>query len=174
MKTKILLVLVFCFPLWGFVRLKNYDSDTKGQQGESPVILDWYAASQIHPGGTWRVYLRARDKDGDMKDITTMLVQPGAGFSPTEFTRLNGQDRNEFVGYLFMRTPPSQSLLGDKFKLRVFVRDREGNRSKAVYLPLAFSLRPQKPIPDKWQHASKHRLGVIPIELSDLDEWRRY
>ena len=36
---------------------------------DAPVIIDYYAAEVIRPGAVWRVYLHARDRNGDMRDI---------------------------------------------------------------------------------------------------------
>ena len=143
------------------------------KKGKPPIILDSYAASKIQPGETWRIFLSGKDNDGDMKDITAMLVEPGNVISPVSFTRIKeDKDRAEFSGYLYLHTPSESSFLGRKFLIKVQIRDRELSRSEAVKLPLTFANVPKENIPEKWQTAAKHRLGGIAIDLEELDDWR--
>ena len=141
--------------------------------GQPPIILDFHAPSAIQPGATWRIFLCVKDDDGDMKDITTMLVEPGNVISPISFTRIKeDRDRAEFRGYLYLHTPSTNSFFGRKFLIKVQIRDRELSRSEAVKLPLTFANVPKENIPEKWQTAAKHRLGGIAIDLGELDDWR--
>jgi hypothetical protein len=168
MKKRIFLILALVTPLWGFF------GPSTGPKGDPPEVLDVYAAKKIRPGVSWRVYLHARDADGDMKDVASMLYVPGFGFSPTTFTRLKKEDRDEFVGYLFLRTPPDNSLLGEKFELRVFIRDKRGNRSEPVKLTVTFDSVAPETITEKWQAATEHRLGGIMIDIQSFSDWRRF
>ena len=61
------------------------EGEPKGQQ---PVIVDSYAASTVRPGNSWRVYLRAKDDDGNMKSIVATLSGPGSGSPQTSITWL--------------------------------------------------------------------------------------
>ena len=96
-----------------------------------PVILDSYAAKSIRPGASWRVYLKAQDADGDIKDIAAVLWQAGVGYYSTDVTVIKGADRKDFAGYLFLFTPADPTLLWDEFKLTLLVRDCQGNKSGA-------------------------------------------
>ncbi len=117
--------------------------------GQPPVILDFYAPSAIQPGRTWRVFLHAKDNDGDMKDITAMLLELGHAISPTSFTRIEEvEDHAEIEGYLYLHTPTGGSFLGRKLLIKVQVRDRELSRSEAVKLPLTFANVPKENIPE--------------------------
>ncbi len=168
MKKKILLILALATPLWGFF------GPSTGPKGKPPEVLDFYAAEKIRPGASWRVYLHARDADGDMKDISSMLYVPGFGFSPTTFTRLKKENRDEFVGYLFLRTPLDNSLLGEKFELRVFIRDQRGNRSEPIKITVTFGYEGPETITEKWQAASERRLGGIMVDIEGFSDWRRF
>lgn len=161
------LVIALSLPLLGFWGKNNVKT------GQPPVIIDFYAATRIQPGATWRVFLHAKDEDGDMKDVIAMLLEPGNVISPISFTRIKEvKDRAEFQGYLYLHTPMGSSFVGRKFLMKVQVRDRELNRSKAVKLPLTFTNFAKENIAEKWQTAASHRLGGIMLDLEELDDWR--
>ncbi|MGE5310770.1 MAG: hypothetical protein ACM3MN_03425 [Nitrospirota bacterium] len=134
-------------------------------QGRAPVIIDYYAAKVIRPGDTWKVFLRAEDPDGDMNDITAVLWQAGVGTYPTEVTRLKGDDRREFSGYLSLLTPNDSNLMSDRMELTILVRDSRGNRSQPIKLPLRFNLGASQEVPKVRVQADKHRLGAIMINI---------
>jgi hypothetical protein len=109
-----------------------------------------------------------------MKDISAVLLEPGNVMSPTSFTRIKEEeDRAEFKGYLYLKTPKGSFFFDRKFLIRIQVRDQGLNRSQAVTLTLAFDNGPKANIPENWQTAAKHPLGSISIDLEELDDWRR-
>ena len=134
-------------------------------KGSAPAIVDYYAAKVIRPGETWTIFLRAEDADGDMSDIAAVLWQAGVGTYPTDVTRLKGDDRKEFSGYLFLQTPNDSTLISDEMELTILVRDSEGNRSQPIKLPLRFNLGARQEVPETWAEADKHRLGAIMINM---------
>jgi hypothetical protein len=140
-------------------------------QGSAPVIVDYYAAKVIRPGDTWQIFLRAEDRDGDMNDIAAVLWQAGVGTYPTEVTRLKGDDRRGFSGYLFLSTPHDSNLMSDEMELTILVRDSRGNRSQPVKLPLRFNLGARQEVPETWAEADKHRLGALMI---NIETFKRY
>jgi hypothetical protein len=167
MNPRIILVIALSIPLLGFLGRDH------ARKGKAPVILDSYAASEVQPGVTWRVFLHAKDADGDMKDITAMLLEPGNVISPVSFTRIkDAADRREFRGYLYLKTPREAFMLGKQLFISVQVRDLELNRSEAVRLPLNFANVAKDNVPDNWQDAANHGLGGIRIELGQLNDWR--
>jgi hypothetical protein len=151
------------------LRIQDYD-EVFEKQGQPPVLLDYYAAAVIRPGTTWKIYLEAKDKGGDMVDIATMLFQTGFGYYATDYTRLTGKERKEFAGYVALRTPPEVSLTQDTFTMEVLVRDRQGNSSETIKLPLTFNQMERENIPDKWQAAAKNRLGVLVTEIQSTQQ----
>jgi hypothetical protein len=139
----------------------------------SPVIIDYYAAEVIRPGDSWRIYLHARDDDGDIKDIAFVLEQTGGTnyVSVTPLKRTKGQ---EVAGYLLLRTPRDKDLIGNQFTMKVTVLDSQGNRSEPIELPLRIGRKSKQKIPEKWEKISDLRLGTvrIRIESSALQEQR--
>jgi hypothetical protein len=141
---------------------------------DAPVIIDYYAAEVIRPGTTWRVYLHAKDTNGDMRDIVVRLLQTGAASAGPSTTLIEGKHSGEVAGYLALRTPRDTNLRRDRFTLRVLVRDREGNRSETIEVPLGFDNVPPAEIPEKWEEIADRRLGFIMITIeSTFDRLRR-
>ena len=140
------------------------------EQGQPPVLIDYYAAAVIRPGTTWKIYLEAKDKDGDMVYIATMLYQTGFGYYATDYTRLTGKERKKFAGYVALRTPPEASLAQDQFTMEVLIRDRQRNSSEIIKLPLSFSQVEREKIPDKWEAAAKNSLGVVVTGVQSMQQ----
>jgi hypothetical protein len=151
--------------VWGCGASTQYGTEIQADKGDAPVIIDSYAAEVIRPGATWRVYLHARDNDGDMKDIASVLEQTGRPPYSTDVTPIKKKDSGEVVGYLFLKTPVDMNLAIDRFNLKVLVRDRQGNRSEVVELPLRFDrIRPED-LPEKWKKVADRSLGAIRVEI---------
>ena len=141
-------------------------SGSEGQQtGQGPVIFDSYANSTVRPGTSWRVYLRARDKGGDMKSIATILSGPGS--SPQSgITWLKKKYSHEFAGYIFLRIPMERSLLNRTYTLQVFVRDSKDNKSEAVEFPLSFDLKKRTAeLPPEWQDVADNKIGSMMLDI---------
>jgi hypothetical protein len=136
----------------------------QGKKG-APTMVGHYAAKAIRPGETWKIFLRAQHADGDMRDIVAVLWQAGVSTYPTDFTRLKGNDRKEFAGYLFLQTPNDSTLISDEMELTILVRDSEGNRSQPIKLPLRFDPGARQEVPETWAEADKHRLGALMINI---------
>lgn len=150
--------------VWGCAT-SQHGSTEQGEKGAAPVIIGYYAAEIIRPGATWRVYLHAKDEDGDMKDIASVLEQRGHTSYPTSVTRLKTRQGKEVAGYLFLRTPVDSNLTKDLFTLKVLVRDGQGNRSEPLELALRFAYGAAEEIPQQWQAMADRRLGSIQVEV---------
>jgi len=130
-----------------------------------PVILATFAPEVIRPGAIWRVYLRAADPDGDMKEIDSVVWQTGFGYYPTDITWVKKDDAKELAGYLYLNTPPDPTLLSDRFILTLLVKDRQGNKSKPVEVPFHFDYVPPEKLPESWQQVADNQLGGILIKI---------
>ena len=74
MKMRIYFALVLTFLVCSCSALQVQDYDKVFEEkGQPPVLNGHYAAAVIRPGTTWKIYLEAKDKDGDMAYIATML-----------------------------------------------------------------------------------------------------
>ena len=169
-----LIAIALSLIVWGFGCSKQFGTETQEVNPDAPVIIDYFAAEVIRPGATWRVYLHARDKDGDMRDIVVRLLQTGAASAGTSTTRIEEKHSREVAGYLSLRTPVDRRLTRDRFTLRILVDDSQGNRSERVELPLRFDNVPPAEIPEKWGKIADRRLGFMMITIeSTFDRMRR-
>jgi hypothetical protein len=73
-------------------------------------------------------------------------------------TPIHEEERGEFAGYLFVKTPPSPHLRKTMFHLDIYIRDKEGRKSDSVGFLLHFT---KSELPKKWQFASTNKLGGI-------------
>ena len=138
MLKKVLIILTLGSLQLGYSTLQAYGAKNKEDSAHAPVILDYYAAEVIRPGATWKIYLRAKDNEGDMKYIAAILWQAGVGYYPTQLTYLRKGNKREFEGYLFLRTQPDSDLVFDQIQLTLLIRDDRWNRSELVNIPLSF------------------------------------
>jgi len=170
MNKRIILVLVLTVLISSCSKLKIKDYDqTFKDKGQPPVIVDYYAPDLIRPGTTWKIYLRAEDKDGDMVYVATVLYQEGFGYYATDYTRLEGKDRKGFAGYISLRTPSDVGLTTDQFTMEIMVRDNQGKRSDTIQLPLVFGYVKPAEIPAEWQDAAQHHLGVLVTRIQSVE-----
>jgi hypothetical protein len=119
-----------CGELWKLVPI---------DPGNKPVILDSYAPQSVKPGEVWKILIKAEDKDGDMKDIVAKISPAGMSFLTYSITPIHEEERGEFAGYLFVKTPPSLHLQKKMFHLDIYIRDKEGRKSDSVGLLLHFT-----------------------------------
>ena len=174
MLKRALITIAWSLIVLGCGASTQYETETQVDNPDAPVIIDYYAAEVIRPGATWRVYLHAKDKNGDMRDIVVRLLQTGAASAGTSTTRIKEKHSGEVAGYLALRTPRDTNLRRDRFTLRVLVRDSQGNRSETVELPLRFDNVPPVEIPEKWEKIADRRLGFMMITIeSTFDRMRR-
>jgi hypothetical protein len=160
---KVVQAMLVLFLLTGCAAYQHPDDNT--DTGQPPVILATYAPEVIRPGAVWRVYLKATDADGDMKEIDAVMWQTGFGYYPTDITWIKKDDAKELAGYLFLNTPPDPTLLSDQFTLTLLVEDRQGNKSKPVEVHFHFDYVPPEKLPESWQPVAENRLGGILIKI---------
>mgnify|MGYP000595608077 CR=1 FL=1 len=129
-----------------------------------PVITRAFAATEISPGETWKIYLRATDPQGRMKAIYATVVQPGRGPLATAPIPLAEDQRRELSGFLYLHTSGHQGLAFETLTLTVQVRDRAGNFSPPVSFSLALNPRAgrEEPPPGIFQERALGPLLVGP------------
>jgi hypothetical protein len=71
------------------------------------------------------------------------------------------------VGYIFLRTPADRSVVQNQYDAKIFVRDRQGNHSKSLNLPLNFDLIASSKLPDEWHGAPVGSIGAITNDLAN-------
>jgi hypothetical protein len=135
-------------------------------EGSPPQILASYAEQVVRPGATWKIYLRVRDVDCDMTYVITDLWQSGGGSYPVSFTPIRGLPCPELAGYVFLKTPADGDLVWEQFQAKLFVRDRRGNRSNSIQLPLSFDQVSADKLPEQWRAATVVSIGAINVDLT--------
>ena len=109
MLKRALITIALSLIVWGCGASKQYEVVNP----DAPVIIDYYSAEVIRLGATWRVYIHARDKNGDMRDIVCVLAQRGRSTYPASVTRLSEKHGEEVAGFLTLTTPVDpQSMEG--------------------------------------------------------------
>jgi hypothetical protein len=133
-------------------------------QPPGPVVTHFFAAQEIGPGKTWKIYLRATDPEGEMKAIYATVDQPGRGPQAAGPILIPGDQRRDLSGFLYLNTSGQQGLAFLNLTVTVQVRNRAGRFSPPVSFPLALNPRaPQEnPPPGIFQEKS---LGPIMVTL---------
>ena len=129
-----------------------------------PVITQSFASPQIAPGKNWKVYLKASDADGDMETIVSTVHQPGVGTYPVSLTRIGEKYRKELSGYVYLVIPHLNGLDNTGIDVTLQVRDRAGQSSQVLKLPLSigFLAKEEPPPPGAFP---ENDLGPILVEL---------
>jgi hypothetical protein len=138
----------------------------------APVISHSFASPQIAPGRVWKVYLRASDADGDMKEFVCTIHQPGVGTYPVSITRIKEGNQESLSGYLYLNVSAFRNLDFVELTLTVQVRDRAGQFSDPVKFPLSINSRySQEPPPEGV--FQENDLGPIMIQLRTVGDDER-
>lgn len=139
--------------------------------GSPPVITHWYASEELHHGDIWKIYLEAKDLDGDMINFVCIFDQLGFGNYFPDFVVVKKQHRGELRGYLRWFSTGGDGLSlpeWTRVSVTIFIRDKGGNISNKVVFPLVLSRgAKQGPPPPPFDTGSLHKLGTIMTELFD-------
>jgi hypothetical protein len=165
MERKFLAGFLLLFLLTGCLAMEPIEVREKTYGKGVPVIGESFASPKINPGRTWKVYLAASDPDGDMKNIVSVIDQPGVGTYPVSITRIKDGDRQELSGYVYLNTPWDFDMLN--LTLHIQIEDKAGHYSKPVSFPLTFSSRDRQEPPPQGLFKEKN-LGPILIQLRQI------
>ncbi len=143
-----------------------YGWPTQGSTGVPPVIEAYYAPQTFSPGGTFQIFLRAKDPDRDMLYIAYTLYETGYGPLDSTDIPLKGNDRAYFSGYLAMPIPAFDAVeaVGMSFTMTILIRDQQGNASQPIEISFTPDGASEQPVPSQWQTAARHHLGDILVD----------
>ena len=129
-----------------------------------PVITQFFAAREICPGDTWKVYLRAASPEGGMKAIYATVDQPGRGPQVGGPIPIPEDQRRDLSGFLHLNTAGAQGSAFMNLTLTVQIRDRAGRFSEPVSFLLALNPRAaqESPPPGAFEERS---LGPVMVSL---------
>ena len=135
-----------------------------------PVVAQSFAAPDLAPGETWKIYLRATSPDANMKYIFASIQQAGVMAYPLSITRLKGENQKDLSGYLILTTVSAGRPLDFvTLKLTINIRDDKGRFSEPVEFPLTFNPRASAKTPPEGVFQEKD-LGPIMISLRPVGE----
>jgi hypothetical protein len=167
MERKFLAGFLLLFFLTGCLAMEPIEVREKAYGKGVPVISQSFASPKIRVGQTWKVYLTASESDGEMKNIVSVIDQPGVGTYPVSITRIKKEDRRELSGYVYLNTPVGAGFDFVNLTLHVQIEDRAGHYSKPVSFPLNFSTRDQQEPPPQGLFKEKD-LGPILTQLRTI------
>lgn len=161
------LLLAFSAKI-GYSQLSEWG---KKPGGSPPVITHWFAAEQLSPGDTWRIYVAAKDADGDMRQFVAVLDQVGYGSYPASYRRIRKKNGGELRGYLVLYSTTGMGLRmaeWTQLRLTLSIQDRGRNSSNKVVLPLTISLgSKQQAPPPPFDSGGLDKLGTLLFDLVD-------
>jgi hypothetical protein len=133
-------------------------------QSKPPVATQFFAAQEIRPGDTWKIYLRASDPGGEMKAIYATVDQPGRGPQFAGPILIPEGQRRELSGFLYLNTFGTPGLVFLNLTLTVQIRNRAGNYSHPISFPLALNPRAVQETPPPGAFEERE-LGPITVTL---------
>ncbi len=157
-------VMAIIFLALGGMALTVKDSWAEG----GPRITNSFAAKEVVPGDTWKVYINAADPDANMKYVFAVVDQAGGNGYPLSITRIRLGDQKELSGYLYLNTMTRYSAMDyATLKLTLQIRDDKGRFSEPVVFPLTLLARSSQEYPPSGVFQDK-ALGPITIELKPV------
>jgi hypothetical protein len=168
MSKRLIFLTILVLGVWGVL----IGANAFGQEKQGiPIIQDSFAARQMSPFDTWKIYLKAADTDGNMRNIFAVADQAGVGQYPLSITRIKNENQKELSGYVYLTTfGPSTSLLNyAELNLTIWVQDRSGNFSQPVTFPLSLNTTYNQEAPPQGKFKEQD-LGPIMIRLHPVTE----
>jgi hypothetical protein len=164
MDKKIISVVALLFLTMGCAALAPLEVKEEKYGKAVPVITQSFASKQLRPGDTWKVYLKASDPDGDMKNIYATIEQPGMATYPISITRIKEGGGKDLSGYVYLNTVGVQGMNFVTITLTVEIQDKAGHFSQPAVFPLSFHGGSKQQIPSPGTFQEKD-LGPIMINL---------
>jgi hypothetical protein len=132
----------------------------------APVIAASFASRQARQGETWKVFLQAEDRDGDMNRIVCTLETPGGGVQPASLIKIREDRRRNLSGYIFLNTETFRSPFAS-CRLTVCIQDKNGNTSNPVSFSLSLNPRAVQETPPPGSFPDEE-IGPVQISLPPL------
>jgi hypothetical protein len=132
---------------------------------DAPAIIRYFASKEVRPGETWKIYLHARDRQGDMNRIVCLLEEPGAGPHPVVFIKIREDQRENLSGYIFLNTATAYGSPFAGCRLTVQIQDKKGSVSNPVSIPLILNPRASQEDPPLGIFQERE-LGPVQVPVS--------
>jgi hypothetical protein len=163
-KRELSLLGIICL-LWAFNPFLRFAG-----AGEGPVISRSFAAAELMPGDTWKIYIRASSPDARMKYMFATVEQAGGMGYPVSITRIKDEDQKDLSGFFYLYTQSAGSSMEFvTLRLEVQIRDDRGRLSEPAVFPLTFKSRASLESPPAGWFREKE-LGPIMIRLRPVGD----
>ena len=132
------------------------------------LIQASFASKEMDPFDTWKIYLNAKDPDGDMRYIVATISHPGMGGYPAAFIPIAKENAKNLSGYVFWNAVGSSRSTWYNFldlTATVWIQDRAGHYSEPVSYTVSIRNRYVQEKPPEGVFAEKN-LGPIMIRLN--------
>ena len=135
---KLFAVSAVIFVVAGCAAMAPFEVKEERYGKSIPEITQSFASPQLRPGDTWKIYLKASDPDGDMKNLYAVVFQPGMGSYPLSITKIKEGEGKELSGYFYLYTGNEPAMHFVNLILTVHIQDKAGHFSKPAVFPLGF------------------------------------
>ena len=157
------------FLVTGCAALAPVEVKEENHEKSVPVITQSFASSELRPGDTWKVYLKASDPDGQMKNLYATVFQYGKGPYPISITRIKEGDSRDLSGYFYLNTGNEPAMQFVNLILTLNIQDKAGNFSATVSFPLALNAASVQQSPPAGVFQEKD-LGPIMVTLKPSND----
>jgi hypothetical protein len=166
------MISTFLFVL--FVAGLALGSALAQDKAAKPVIVESFAAKQVSPYETWKIYVKGSHPEGGMRNIFAVVEQAGAGTYPVSITRLKKENEKDFSGYFYLNSAgaSTSALSFVELNLTLWVQDRAGNFSEPATFPLSLNPRFAQAAPPEGKFREEN-LGPIMIRLRPVSDSAR-
>ncbi len=153
----------------GFVLLAPVEirADIDGEEG--PVITGSFASTELRPGDTWKIYLKASDPGGKMKNVFVTVRQPGGVAYPISIIRINKENQQDLSGFIYLNTLSVVEMFNfHNLNLNVEIQDQSGHFSPPAVFDVAFNYRYVQAAPQEGIF-KEQQLGPVMIKLQPIE-----
>ncbi len=133
----------------------------------TPIITQSFASQELRPGDTWKIYLKASDAEGKMKNIFVTVRQAGVDY-PISIIRINKENRKDLSGYIYLNTSGVVEIFNlQNLNLSVQIQGQSGDFSPPVVFDVAFNNRYVQAAPPEGVF-KEQQLGPVMIQLQTI------
>jgi hypothetical protein len=143
---------------------------SKISKTQAPTITHFFPEDKGPYGCIWKIYIEAKDPDGDMDRISVAVHQVGDGYYPIDWIAIKPQHRKHLIGILQWNTFSSKaSYLPEwtQISAKISIFDEAGNESNEVIIPFTFEsgAKNQCQLPAPFNNGNTPRIGNIMVDL---------
>jgi hypothetical protein len=111
-------------------------------RGKPPVVTHSFASEKVSHGDVWRIYLKADDPDGDIRQVFYSVGQGRAGVRFRSLA-IKNVHRAGLMGYVGVVVSPPTTGVAEwtELILTLYIEDDRGNHAGSQTGITAFSLR---------------------------------